>query len=182
MLFVLALLAGITRSDCQEYAVRSAKQPAAGVRRVDIIARAGSLRVEGKRGATTIVADGTACAAIEELLVAMRLKATRAGSTVTIEAMIPKGQTAAPFAHEAHLDFTVTVPMDVDVRIADTSGDIVVRHLGGSVEIADTSGDIDVDDVGGDLAVKIKKGSGAIRHTRVRGRVSLPTARSSPLR
>jgi hypothetical protein len=71
---------------------------------------------------------------------------TRSGSTVTIEAMIPKGETAAPFAHEAHLDFTVTVPMDIDVRIADTSGDIVV------------------DDVGGDFTVKFKKGSGAIRH------------------
>jgi hypothetical protein len=174
LLALLLALSDITRSDCQEYVPRSAAQPAAGVTRVDIVARAGSLRVEGKRGAAKIVADGMACAAIEELLIAMRLKATRTGSTVTVEAMIPKGQTAAPFAHEAHLDFTVTVPMDVDVRIADTSGDIVVRHVGRGVEIADTTGDIDVDDVGGDFTVTVKKGAGKIGYKRVKGRVSVP--------
>ena len=182
MLFVLALLAGITRSDCQELVPRSASQPAAGVTRVVIVARAGFLHVEGKRGAKEIVADGMACAAIDELLVGIRLKATRSGNVVTIDAQVPKDQPSRAFSKEPKLDFTVTLPDTVDVDIGDTSGDIRVRHVAGNVRIADTTGDIDVDDIGGDFTVTTKKGSGAIRHTRVRGRVSLPTSRSSPPR
>jgi hypothetical protein len=176
------LLLGRFDNDCQELVPRSASQPAAGVTRVVIVARAGFLHVEGKSGAKAIVADGMACAAIEELLVGIRLEATRSGSTVTVDAQVPKDQPSRPFAKEPKLDVTITLPPAVDVVIADTSGDIRVRHLAGNLRIADTSGEIDVDDIGGDFTVEIKKGSGAIRHTRVRGRVSLPTSRSSPPR
>jgi|KBSMisStandDraft_5_1062788.scaffolds.fasta_scaffold779974_1 hypothetical protein len=192
LIFALALAATVdwTQSECQEWADRSAVQPARGVTRVVIIGRAGFLHVEGRDGATEIRATGRACAPIEEFLVGMLLKASRAGSTVTIEA-IGSRKDASLFASEAKLDFTVTLPagMEVDVvdtsgdlqisnvgntRVADTSGDIAIKNINGSVTIdEDRSGAVAVSDIRGDFTIR-KKASGSVHYERVAGRVSVP--------
>lgn len=59
----------------------------------------------------------------------------------------------------------------------DGSGSIEIEGVRGSVRVkSDGSGSIDVQDVGGDFAVEHKR-SGGIRHTGVKGRVSLPARR-----
>jgi hypothetical protein len=192
LIFALALAANIdwTQSDCQEWADRSAAQPARGITRVIIIGRAGFLHVEGRNGATEIRATGRACAPIEEFLVGMLLKASRAGSTVTIEATVAR-KDASFFASETKLDFTVTLPSGMDVyvadtsgdlqisnvgntHVADTSGDIAIRNINGSVTIdEDRSGAVAVSDIRGNFTVR-KKASGSVRYQRVYGRVSVP--------
>lgn len=80
--------------------------------------------------------------------------------------------------------------------VADSSGALVIRDVGGRVHVArDSSGDIRVDDVRGSVTVGMhssggiyarnvagdftveSKGSGEIEHDNVRGRVSLPEDR-----
>jgi hypothetical protein len=192
LIFALALAANVdwTQSDCQEWADRSAVQPAYGVTRVVIIGRAGFLHIEGREGATEIRATGRACAPIEEFLVAMLLKGSRKGSTVTIEATVAR-KDASFFASETKLDFTVTIPAGMEVyvadtsgdlqisnagntHVADTSGDIAIRNISGSVTIdEDRSGAVAVSDVRGDFTIR-KKASGSVHYERVYGRVSVP--------
>lgn len=66
--------------------------------------------------------------------------------------------------------------LDGDVRIDSIgSGDVAVRNVGGNVRLDRLgSGDFVVRGVAGDLTVD-RKGSGDIRHSDVRGRVSLPS-------
>jgi hypothetical protein len=190
LLTATAAHAGWFDSDCQELAERSAAEPAAGVTRVVIIGRAGFLHVEGRAGVREIRATGRACAPIEEFLVGVLLKASRAGSVVTIEAIVPKKESST-FASETKLDFTVTLPagMPVDVadtsgdltvsdvgnaRVADSSGSMLIRHVRGNLTVRDTSGDIDVDDVSGDFTIEAKT-SGRVDYKRVSGRVTVPS-------
>ena len=173
LLLALALAANVdwTQSDCQEWADRSAVQPAHGVTRVVIIGRAGFLHVEGRAGATEIHATGRACAPIEHFLVGMLLKSSRSGSTVTIEATVPRGEQSL-FASEAKLDFTVTVPAGMDVDVADTSGDLRISNVG-NTRVADTTGDLVVSDIRGNFTLTSKR-SGSVNYKRVSGRVSVP--------
>ena len=166
-----ALQAGSFGSDCQEFAERSAVQSAKGVTRVVIIDRAGFLHVEGRAGATEIRATGHACAPIEELLVGIRLSASRSGSQVTIEAEVPK-QGDSFFASAPRLDFTVTVPAGIAVDIADTSGELTI-HDTGNTRVAVTSGNMNIRNVNGSLTVRAT--SGAIDIDGVTGDVHIPS-------
>jgi hypothetical protein len=194
LVFTLAALvaidahAGKLDGDCQEFAERSALQPASGVRRVVIISGAGFLHVEGGAGATEIRATGRACAPIEELLVGIRLDATRSGSTVTIKATVPKEE-GSFFASAPRLDFTVTLPAGIAIDVADTAGDIDIRDVGtarvinktgpiairnvvGNLSVQTTSGAIGIEDVSGDVHVP-SDASGNIRIERVGGSVNV---------
>jgi len=181
--------AGWFGSDCQQQAERSAVQSAAGVTRVVIIGRAGYLHIEGKQGATDIHARGTACASIEELLVATVFKATRSGSTVTIEAMVPANQGDSFFTSSPSLDTTITLPAGMAVQVADTSGELTIRntgetdvtdrsggieirHVTGNVTVRDTSGEIVIEDVTGNVHIP-SDSSGSIDVRRVSGSVTI---------
>lgn len=183
-----ALQAGSFGSDCQEFAERLAVQSAKGVTRVVIIGRAGFLHIEGRAGAIEIRATGHACAAIEELLVGIRLHASRSGSQVTIEANVPK-QESSLFASAPRLDFTVTVPAGIAVDVADTEGELTIRDTGntkvtvasddvnirdvkGNVIVRARSGAIDIDSVSGDVLVPSNP-SGAVKIVRVGGSVTI---------
>jgi len=161
--------AGWLGSDCQHQAERSAVQSAAGVTRVAIIARAGFLHVEGKQGATEIRARGTACASTDKLLAAIVFKATRSGSTVTIETIVPN-ESESFFTSSPYLDTTITVPAGMAVSVADTSGELTIRdtgetdvddrsggleirHITGNVTVRDTSGEIVIEDVSGNVHI-----------------------------
>ena len=177
-------------SDCQEFAERSAVQPAAGITRVVIIGRAGFLHVEGRAGINEIRATGRACAPIEQFLVGILLKSSRSGSTVTIEAVCPR-KDSSRFASETKLDFTVTLPAGIDVDVVDTSGDLKISNVG-NTRVADTSGDIAINDVHGNVVIVEdesgtvavsdvrgdftirSKSSGSVKYERVSGHVSIP--------
>ncbi|HEV7486942.1 MAG TPA: hypothetical protein VGQ65_14785 [Thermoanaerobaculia bacterium] len=173
MLAALALLVAIeTLSDCQEMAIRSAIVPASGIQRVIVIGRAGFLHIEGRPGATTIRAEGRACAGREHLLVGMDFKTTRKGSELTIEAMVPN-EPETLVAAAPRLDVTMIVPTEVALDIADTTGAIEVHNVRRNVDIvAHGTGPIVVSDVGGDLTVHSSR-RGGVDYKRVAGRVSI---------
>ncbi|HEY5609856.1 MAG TPA: hypothetical protein VIL97_01510 [Thermoanaerobaculia bacterium] len=173
-------------ADCDATAQRQASLSLEGVTSVEIIAKAGSLKVYGRSGSNAIKAHGTACASTRSSLDDVTLRAEKRGNVARIEVDTPE---IMMFWNEARLDLTVELPdrlpihisdgsgsMDVEnvasVRIEDGSGDIDVQHVTGNVFIADGSGSIEVEDVGGD--VKITDGSGEIVIDRVRGSVEIP--------
>src|SRR5207253_8287465 len=71
--------AGWLGSDCDYTATRSARVTANGISHVTVIARAGTLEIEGRPGATEIAASGPACASTKSLLDEVKLTASRNG-------------------------------------------------------------------------------------------------------
>ena len=86
--------------------------PAAGAS-VRVLARAGSLRIEGRPGTTDVVVRGTACASDAETLPDIRLVAERRGSVVHVEAVLPERMSWGFGRSYASLDLVIEVPATV---------------------------------------------------------------------
>lgn len=171
----IAVTAGADPFGCDETAPRRATISAAGASRIVILARAGSLKVEGRPG-SEVLATGTACSSDSDFLDRIQLEARRNGSDVELEAVIPERMMQFGW-HEARLDFEVAIPSSIPVVVKDSSGEahirnvaaleirdgsgtIVIRGVRGNVSVHDGSGGIEIEDVGGD--VEVRDGSGGI--------------------
>src|ERR1043165_1274115 len=172
--------------DCANTAPRSAALPVAGATRIVVIGRAGSLRVAGRAGATEVRATGTACSSSKSDLAEIQLRATRSGGEIRIEAEVP--EVSLGMWGERKLDFEVSLPTNVPVKVVDGSGGLIIentaaldvndgsgeltiRHVAGNLEVNDGSGAMTIEDVAGN--VRIHDGSGGIDVHRVTGSVIL---------
>ena len=168
--------------DCGHTAQRRVAAPAAGITRVVVVGRAGSLVVRGHAGATEISATGTACASDRSDLDRIQLRSEREGSELRIEAVIPDGGSSFlfGFGYHARLDFEVSLPKGLalsvtdgsgSVRITDVgpltvvdgSGQLEIRGVNGNANVRDGSGSIDVSDVTGNIEVVDGSGSMDLR-------------------
>lgn len=173
--------------DCDHKVPRRLITPSAGVERIVIRGRAGSLRVEGRSGAAEIVASGTACSSDEEFVQDMNLVATKRGGELRIEARIPEKHVFFG-SFSAALDFSVIVPAGIPISVEDGSGeteilnvgnadvedgsgDLTIRGVRGDLRVTDGSGSIEIDDVSG--SVRIEDGSGEMNIRRVEGSVTV---------
>jgi hypothetical protein len=150
---------------CDETAPRRASVSAAGATRIVVIGRAGSLRVKGQSGAD-VTASGTACASDKALLNDVKLTATRRGSEVEVEAVIPD-RLGFGFSN-ASLDFEVALPADIPVVVKDGSGSLRIDNVA-ALDVTDGSGEVEIRDVRGN--VKVRDGSGSIEIENVSGDV-----------
>jgi hypothetical protein len=174
-LLLLPLAAIAWGTDCDYGADRRASIDTTGAGRVEIMARAGDLRVQ-PAGTATLVASGRACASRQEFLDQTLLHVRRDGDVVRVHVQVPEEMKGIGLFY-ATLDLTVDVPagLPVDVtdssgdmtlegvRVAtvrDSSGDIVARRLTGDLAIEDSSGDIRVEESAG--AVRVTDSSGDI--------------------
>ncbi|MBK5260619.1 MAG: hypothetical protein JJE51_13590 [Thermoanaerobaculia bacterium] len=184
------LTAGSAGADifgCSHSAPRRLTTPVAGVTKIFVTARAGSLRVSGRSGIADVVASGTACASDLDYLKEIQLEARRKGSELHIEALIPE-RTMIFGWWEARLDFEVVLPAGVPVSVTDGSGSAIIegtgalevtdgsgsleiRNIGGALSVLDGSGEIDIRDVAGD--VTLSDGSGQISIDKVSGSVRI---------
>ena len=160
LLLPLALgLAGTVRADdCEHQARREERIDAAGVKTLHVIARAGSLRIEGQANAGAIAVHGTACASRESVLDDIQLKVGRSGASATVEAVIPDSFNWLG-GGQARLDLVLEVPQGVALDVEDGSGPIEIRHVA-SAAVRDGSGEMVIEDVAGE--VRITDGSGGI--------------------
>lgn len=173
-------------SDCTNTAPRSAALPINGATRIVVIGRAGSLKVAGRAGANEVRATGTACSSDKSDLAKIQLRATRSGGEIRIEAEVP--EISGVFWGERKLDFEVSLPANVPVRVVDGSGGLIIentgpldvddgsgeltiRHVAGNLTVQDGSGGMTIEDVSG--SVRIHDGSGSIAVHRVGGSVIL---------
>lgn len=168
LLFLASPLAG---QECRHEARRDARLATSASDRMIVIARAGSLRIEGRPGLSEIRIEGRACASSEDLLERIRLNTERSGDVAHVE--------VAEIDHDgwnwgqnqyARLDLTIEVPAGMRVDVDDGSGSIIVRGTG-DLTIDDGSGEIEVEDIAG--SVRIEDGSGSVRLRGVRGEVRI---------
>ena len=154
---------------CDNAAERRVAAPAAGITKVSVIARAGTLRVSGRPGAREVIATGKACSSDREYLEGIQIESRRDGNELTIEAIIPE-RTMIFGWYESKLDLEVIVPVDVALRVTDGSGSTRIDGTG-SVAITDGSGEIEIRNVRG--TVDVRDGSGEVQIRDVAGNVSI---------
>jgi hypothetical protein len=168
--FALSAL-GAASLGAQDYtAPRSATVPASRAQRIDVIARAGSLRIEGRNGARDVTVRGTARASSRSALDEVKLIAAERGGTIYIEADIPENRDWNDDDRHQALDLIIEVPSDLPIDVQDGSGDLEIRNVG-ALDLSDGSGEATVEHVGGNL--RVKDGSGSVHITDVRGDVSI---------
>ena len=85
--------AGLAPLGAQDYtAPRNATIPVSRAERIEVIGRAGSLRIDGRNGAREVTVRGTARASSRGALEDVTLIAEERGGTIHIKADIPKNR------------------------------------------------------------------------------------------
>lgn len=187
----LAALAAVAQSwdNCEFTADRSANVAASRSDVLDLVARAGSLVVEGRPGLSEIRIRGRACASSRELLDQLVIETSSSGGRIRVE--IPEIEHERNFFggnQNASLDLVLEVPEGMEAVITDGSGDAEIRGVGrlrvtdgsgglrladirGDLRVEDGSGEIEIDGVGG--SVDVQDGSGEVIVREVTGNVTI---------
>jgi len=167
---IALIVIGAASASAQDYtAPRSATVPASRAQRIEVVARAGSLRIDGRNGARDVSVRGTARASSRAALEEVKLIAEQRGGTIYIEADIPENRDWRDDDNQS-LDLTIEVPSDLPIDVKDGSGDLEIRNVG-ALELSDGSGEAVIEHVGGDL--RVSDGSGTVHINDVRGDVSV---------
>lgn len=169
----LAALAAVTQSwdNCEFTADRSATVASSGSDVLELVARAGSLVVEGRPGLREVRVRGKACASSRELLDQMVIETGRAGGRVRVE--VPEVEHERSFLggnQNASLDLVIEVPEGMEAVIDDGSGEAEIRGVG-RLRLTDGSGEVRLFDIHGD--VSIEDGSGEVEIDGVDGSVDV---------
>lgn len=171
-LLFLALLGGAGSAwaqDCKFSSERAASFPAP-VKRVVIKAEAGYLKVRGD-AAGGVKATGRACASSESLLGKIALESRRENDTVYLTVVMGEGMTdMLSFKRYSFLDLDVVVPRTAELDVTDSSGDVELSDVG-TARVEDSSGDLLLKNINGSLAVD--DSSGEIRVISVAGMVQV---------
>jgi hypothetical protein len=172
LLFLASPVAAQDFNQCRHEAERDARVQASSSERLVLIARGGSLRVEGRAGISEVRVSGRACASSAELLERLRIEASRSGGAVRVEVpeMDHDGSWGWGRNEYARLDLVLEVPAGMAADIEDGSGDIRISGIG-SITLDDGSGDIDIRDITGDVVME--DGSGGVVITGVKGSVTI---------
>jgi DUF4097 and DUF4098 domain-containing protein YvlB len=165
-LLILAL--SQSTDPCRHEAERSARINASAADVLRLVARAGSLDVQGRPGLTEVRVRGRACASSAALLDDLQLETRRAAGEVVVEvAEIDYGFSSNQYAR---LDLVLEVPQGMAADIRDGSGHAELRGLG-RLTVEDGSGSLRIEDIAGPL--RVHDGSGELYVRRVRGDVDI---------
>lgn len=186
LLPLLAFPAGAWEPDCKYSADRRAELDAAGAERLEIVARAGDLKVEPGPGAA-VTASGRACASSEQFLEQTQIRTQRDGSVLRVFVQVPDEMKGVGIFY-ASLDLTVRVPGSLPVSITDTSGDITVEQVrvtaitdsSGDMLLRGSQGDVELNDSSGDL--RVENAEGAVTITDSSGDIHVDRAGSVRIR
>jgi DUF4097 and DUF4098 domain-containing protein YvlB len=183
-----AALAPLPRQECEFAAERSANIAGSASDVLDLVARAGSLRVEGRPGLREVRVRGRACASSNNLLDQLVLETRRSGDRVRVE--VPDIDDGRSFFgnNYARLDLVIEVPEGMEAEVTDGSGEAEFTGLGrlnltdgsGSLYLANMLGDVRIEDGSGEIEivevdgnVYIDDGSGEISVRNVAGSVTV---------
>jgi hypothetical protein len=154
---------------CEFRAERKAGIDAAGVTKIVLRTGAGDLHVSGRAKATRIEAHGTACATAQALLDRVQISVRREGDVVYLETQMPPDPGLSWGKNDyANLDLNITLPDLIGVEAIDSSGDatfedlksLVLEDSSGDLELQRIAGTVDVGDSSGDLEIR---GAGSVR-------------------
>jgi hypothetical protein len=177
VLLALPLPALAWDADCRYGADRRASIDTAGASRVEIMARAGDLRVQ-PAGTATLVASGRACASHEAFLDQTLLHVRRDGDVVRVHVQVPEEMKGIGLLY-ATLDLTVDVPAGLPVDVTDSSGDMTldgvrvatVRDSSGDIMARRLTGDLTIEDSSGDI--RVEESTGTVRVTDSSGDIEI---------
>lgn len=167
----LAVASGVSAQDrdCRYEAERAANISASAADQLELIARSGSLRVEGRNDLSTVQVRGRACASSEDLLDQLRLETGRRNDVVRVE--VPEIDMGGWGRDRyAYLDLVLEVPAGMAAEIEDGSGESFLSGLG-ELNIEDGSGELTLENIMGD--VFIDDGSGEITMRGIDGDVTI---------
>lgn len=169
-------------------AARNATIDARDARVVQVTAKAGGLRIEGRAGLTEVRVAGTARASREDWLDDIQLRTERRGSTIHVDVDIPEWSWRGNGEAFKALDLRIEAPASMMVEVTDGSGGVDVRNVAGArvkdgsgeIELHDITGPIDVNDGSGEIVirnatgdVRVDDGSGEIDIDGVTGSVTI---------
>lgn len=151
--------------------------PAGDIRQLFVDAGAGSLKIEGVEGLSSIdvkaeiYVRGVRAERIEDFFEEhLRLSLEKSGSAAVLKGYFHFSGISF-FAGEASIDLTVRVPKAMDLEVEDGSGWTTIENIRGEVAIDDGSGDLDVANIEGNL--RIDDGSGDIDARNITGDVEI---------
>lgn len=149
-----ALGQGLWGQNCKHTADREASIDAAEAETIEVLARAGQLRITGTASGTEVVARGRACSNKKDLLDEIEIGARRLADRVQISADMPDiaDRDSRWYNELAVLDLEIEVPAGANLIVYDSSGDTRITGVG-SLEITDSSGDLDLRDIAGPVTV-----------------------------
>jgi DUF4097 and DUF4098 domain-containing protein YvlB len=166
-----------------------------GIDMLSVAAAAGDLKITGRAGIREARVRATICASSQELArdTEVHLEPGRVSvKTPDWEGGLFSGR------QYARVDLEIEVPEDLDLDVRDSSGDIGIENVAsvslkdssgnieitdvaGSLTIEDSSGDIDVTDVEGDLVI-LSDSSGSIHGRDITGSVRVAHDSSGDMR
>ncbi len=178
-----------SNDSCEFRAERKVGIDAAGVTKIVLRTGAGDLDVNGRANTTRIEAHGMACAARQELLDKVQLTVRREGDVVYLETQLPQAEGGWSWGKNdyAHIDLNVALPTLIAVdavdssgdasfedlkslTLQDSSGDLELERIAGTVDVGDSSGDLEIDNAG---SVRVRDSSGDIGIGHVQGDVEV---------
>lgn len=166
LLTLISTLVSPAVDPCSYTAERTATIAASGARSARIIARSGSLRIEGREGLAEVRVRGVACASHERYLDGIRLETGRSDDEVRIEAETPPMRGIGNF--QASLDLVIEVPAGMTLYVVDSSGSTEISDVA-AVDLDDGSGTVVISDING--PVRVEDGSGSLTIERIAGDV-----------
>ena len=174
LILMLALLPAIAFADTFRQ-TRTLQVPAAGVKELSVRCGAGSLTLQGVEEVDIIMvsaeieSEGTDKNKFQLLADKLvQLKLDREHDKAALLSDIAK----QPFAGmDARINLQIAVPVTMDIKIADGSGEIAAKNIIGDLNIDDDSGGIQIEDITG--RIFIKDGSGDIEIEEVSGPIEI---------
>lgn len=157
---------------------KSLTLPAEGIRALEVNAGAGSLKIEGVEGlssievAAEIIIREAGKDRIEDFMDNhLRFSLEKIGERAVLKGCFQFDGFPRRFSGDALCNLTVRVPKTIDLAVDDGSGSMAVVNIRGDVSIEDGSGDIDIRDVTGGL--RVDDGSGSMTITGIGGSVTV---------
>jgi DUF4097 and DUF4098 domain-containing protein YvlB len=177
LIFGLSLLSAASAAFSFE-TVKDLRLPADGLKRISVIAGAGSLSIVGVEGLSAIevraqiVVRGVSEKRIESYLKDhLRLSLEKNGEEAVLTGEIENNGFSFFSPGKASVDLTVRVPRGLALAVDDGSGGMTIEKIKGDVFIDDGSGSMTISDIEGNL--KIVDGSGDIEVRNVTGDVKI---------
>lgn len=145
-----------------------------------IVARAGTLVINGGSDDSRVEINGKVCVSKEEWLDDSDIE-TREGDTARVEVELPDidgGWSLWGGNRYARIDLELVVPANLALDIKDSSGSMKL-YGAGPASIIDSAGSITVEDSHG--TVRVKDSSGSIRFARIEGDVIIESDSSGSI-
>ena len=141
---------------------------ASSIANLNVIARAGKLKIAGYKDGNDIYIDAKLCSDSKKVLKVMDVTFEAGDDTGEIETIMAKDSWLSSGNHK--IDLALKVPQRLMLDVLDSSGSVLVEGVAG-LNIDDSSGSLDINSIAGDL--NLKDGSGSIGIRQVGGSVTL---------